>query len=283
MNVSVSEKALIRIRSLYNSLSPSEQKVADYVLAHPHEVLQMPIALLAKDAGVSDPTVIRFCRSLGYRGYLEFKIALARDTASPVRLIQASVDEEDDPRTIANKVFSAGIQALQDTLSILDEHAFAAAVDALGKARKVLIIGVGTSGPIAHMMYNRLLRIGINCLVETDSYLQLMQASLLSSDDVVVAISQTGSSIDPVLTLKEARKQGATTIAICGNAAAPLTMEADIVLISVSRELRPEAVASRIAQIAIIEALYVTLAMQDVERTAENERRIWDAVVEKTV
>ncbi len=279
----MSEKALVRIRSLYDSLSPSEQKVADYVLAHPHEVLQMPIALLAKYAGVSDPTVIRFCRSLGYRGYLEFKIALARDTASPVQLIQASVDEKDTPETIANKVFSAGIQALQDTLSILDKEAFSRAVDALSQARKVLIVGVGTSGPIAHMMYNRLFRIGVNCLVETDSYLQLMQASLLGPHDVVVAISQTGSSIDPVLTLREAKKHGATTIAICGNAAAPLTMEADIVLLSVSRELRPEAVASRIAQIAIIEALYVTLAMQDIEKTAENERLIWDAVVEKTV
>jgi len=278
----VNEKALVRIRSLYESLSPSEQKVADYVLTHPHDVLQMPIAVLAKQAGVSDPTVIRFCRSLGYRGYLEFKIALARDTASPVRLIQASVSEDDDPQTITNKVFSAGIQALQDTLSILDTEAFARAVDSLGRARKVLIIGVGTSGPIAHMMYNRLFRIGVNCIVETDSYLQLMQASLLGPQDVVVAISQTGSSTDPVLTLREAKKHGATTIAICGNAAAPLTMEADIVLLSISRELRPEAIASRIAQIAIIEALYVTLAMRDIERTSENERRIWDAVVEKT-
>jgi len=279
----VSEKALVRIRSLYDSLSPSEQKVADYVLAHPHDVLQMPIAVLAKQAGVSDPTVIRFCRSLGYRGYLEFKIALARDTASPVQLIQASVDEKDSPETITNKVFAAGIQALQDTLSVLDKGAFAQAVNALANARKVLIVGVGTSGPIAHMMYNRLFRIGVNCIVETDSYLQLMQASLLGPQDVVVAISQTGSSVDPVLTLKEAKKHGATTIAICGNAAAPLTMEADIVLLSVSRELRPEAVASRIAQIAIIEALYVTLAMRDIDRTSENERRIWDAVVEKTV
>ncbi len=278
----MNEKALVRIRSLYESLSPSEQKVADYVLTHPHDVLQMPIAVLAKQAGVSDPTVIRFCRSLGYRGYLEFKIALARDTASPVRLIQASVSEDDDPQTITNKVFSAGIQALQDTLSILDTEAFARAVDSLGRARKVLIIGVGTSGPIAHMMYNRLFRIGVNCIVETDSYLQLMQASLLGPQDVVVAISQTGSSTDPVLTLREAKKHGATTIAICGNAAAPLTMEADIVLLSISRELRPEAIASRIAQIAIIEALYVTLAMRDIERTSENERRIWDAVVEKT-
>jgi len=193
------------------------------------------------------------------------------------------VDEKDTPESITNKVFAAGIQALQDTLSVLDKDAFSQAVDALANARKVLIVGVGTSGPIAHMMYNRLFRIGVNCLVETDSYLQLMQASLLSPQDVVVAISQTGSSIDPVLTLKEAKKHGATTIAICGNAAAPLTMEADIVLLSVSRELRPEAVASRIAQIAIIEALYVTLAMRDIERTSENERRIWDAVVEKTV
>ncbi len=277
------EKALIRIRSLYNSLSPSEQKVADYVIAHPHDVLQMPIALLAKYAGVSDPTVIRFCRSLGYRGYLEFKIALARDTASPIHLIQASVAEKDTPQVIANKVFAAGVQALQDTLSVLEEKDFSRAVHALAHARKVLIVGVGTSGPIAHMMYNRLFRIGINCVVETDSYLQLMQASLLGPSDVVVAISQTGSSADPVLTLREAKKQGVTTIAICGNAAAPLTMEADIVFLSISRELRPEAVASRIAQIAIIEALYVTLAMQDIERTAENERRIWDAVVEKTL
>ena len=146
-----------------------------------------------------------------------------------------------------------------------------------------MIAGVGTSGPIAHIMYNRLFRIGINCIVETDSYLQLMQASLVKPDDAVVAISQTGSSEDPVFTLREAKKHGAKTIAICGTASSPLTQEADIVLLSLSREIRPEAVASRIAQIAIIEALYVALAMQDVERTAENERKIWDAIVEKTL
>lgn len=277
------EKTLAKIRAMYEGLSASEKKVADYVLSHPSEVVQMPVAQLAQNVGVSDPTVIRFCRSIGYHGYLEFKIALARDTASPVRLIQESVTEEDDLPTIANKVFTAGIHALHDTLGVLDSKVFAEAVEAIAKARRVLITGVGTSGPIAHIMYNRFFRIGINCIVETDSYLQLMQASLVKPDEVVVAISQTGSSEDPVLTLREARKHGAKTIAICGTASSPLTQEADIVLLSVSREIRPEAVASRIAQIAIIEALYVALAMREIEKTAENERRIWDAVVEKTL
>ena len=275
-------EALAQIRSRYDNLSPAEKKVADFVLAHSAEVVRMPMAAVANSVGVSDPTVLRFCRSVGYHGYLELKIALARSTASPIRLIQESVSRNDDKKTIANKVFTAGIQALQDTLSILDDAAFTKAVDVIARARKVLIAGVGTSGPIAHIMYNRLFRIGVDCVVETDSYLQLMEASLLTSRDVAVAISQTGSSIDPVLTLREAKKHGVSTIAVCGTASSPLTKEADIVLLSVSRELRAEAVASRIAQIAIIEAIYVVLAMQNIERTAENERKIWDAVVEKT-
>jgi DNA-binding MurR/RpiR family transcriptional regulator len=124
-------------------------------------------------------------------------------------------------------------------------------------------------------------RLSLNCHAQTDSYLQLMDAALLGPEDVVVCVSQSGSSIDPVMTVKQAKKNGATIIVVTGNAHSPITQYADITLLSVSRETRAEAIASRIAQHTIIDALYVIISLQRMETTLENEKRIWDAWLPK--
>jgi len=116
-----------------------------------------------------------------------------------------------------------------------------------------------------------------------DGTLQLMEASLLGPDDLVVAISQTGASIDPIITVDEAREHGAKAIAITGTLASPITDSVDLSLYSSSRDLRPESVSSRISQIVILESIYVALSLKCIEKSQENEQKLWSALVKKTL
>ncbi len=272
--------SLARIRSRLPALAASEQRVAQWVLQHPENIIHMSMAQVARECGVSDTTVLRFCRAAGFQGYTDMKLAIVQDLATPTQLVHDDIAEEDDALTITQKVFLSNIQALQDTLEVLDGEALHKAADILAVARQILIIGVGTSGPIVQNMYHMLFRLGLHVRAQSDSYLQLMEAALVGPDDAVVGISQSGSSTDPVLTMAEAKRNGASTIVITGNAESPITQHADVTLLAVSRETRAEAIASRIAQMSLVDALYVILSMRMLPTTTRNENKIWKAIIQ---
>ena len=273
--------SLTRIRAKLPALAASEARVANWVMQQPEKIMALSMAQVAQACGVSDTTVLRFCRNAGFQGYTDLKLSIARDLTSPTQVIHDDITEDDPPAVIARKVFMSNIQALYDTLEVLDEGALARAVTLLQNARQILIVGVGTSAPIVHGIYNMLMRLGLNCKAETDSYLQLMEVSLLGPNDVVVAVSQSGSSKDPVYTLKQARTSGVPTICITGNAQSPITQYADVTLLSVAREARIEAIASRLAQMTIGDALYIIVALKKIDSALQNEKLIWDALLPK--
>lgn len=275
--------ALARIRSRLPNLATAERQVADWLLQNPEEVIHSSMAQVAYECGVSDTTVLRFCRAAGFRGYMDLKLSIARDLASPTQIIHDDITEGDDPPTIAHKVFMSHIQTLYDTLEMLDNDALNQAVDMIMAAKRLFIIGVGTSMPIVQEAYNKFFRLGFNCHAQTDSYLQLMEASLVGPDTLVLAISHSGSSTDPVLTLEEARRNGAKAVVITGNAESPLTKLADVTLLAVSHETRAEAIASRIAQMTIVDALYVIVSLYMLPTATRNEDKIWKAILQKTL
>lgn len=250
-------------------------------MQEPQKIIHLSMAQVAQACGVSDTTVLRFCRTAGFQGYTDLKLSIARDVVSPTQIIHDDIAVGDGPAVVARKVFMSNIQALYDTVEVLDEDALIKSIDLLTAAKRILIVGVGTSAPIVHSMYNMLMRLGLNCKAQTDSYLQLMEVALLGSGDVVVAVSQSGSSIDPVLTLKLAKENGAATICITGNAQSSITEYADVTLLSVDREARIEAIASRLAQVSIADALYVIMALNAIDSATQNEKRIWDALLPK--
>lgn len=270
------------IRGHYPSLTPSEKKVADYILEGNPGTIRMTLADVAAKTGVSDASVLRFCRSLGYKRWLEFKIDLTRCHPIPSELILDEVKEEDSPGVLAKKVFQNSIQALLDTSALLDEERFEHAIDLISQAEKILIVGVGTSGPIAQEIHNRFFRLGLNSHVQTDSYLQMMESALLSPRDLVIVISQTGDSNDPIRTAAHAKSKGCSVIVITGNSGSKLTNFADVVLLSVSHEIRIETIASRIAQYALVHALFVGLVMRNVTDAVNKDQIIWDAMMGKT-
>ena len=273
--------SLTRIRSRYPTLATSEARVADWVLQHPEKVMHLSMAQIAQACGVSDTTVLRFCRNTGFQGFTDLKLSIAQDLTSPTQVIHDDIAEGDTPIMIAHKVFMSNVQALYDTLEVLDEDTLVQAIELLSNAKQILIIGVGTSEPIAKNAYNMFMRLGLNCRTQSDSYLQLMEVALLTQGDVLLAISQSGSSIDPILTLKQAKQNGVSTICITGNMQSPFTQHADVILLSVAREARAESIASRIAQSTIIDALYVIIALNNMETAIRNEKHIWDALLPK--
>ena len=278
----VSPNSLACIRSKLPGLSDSEAEVAAWILGNAEKVIQASMAEIAQTCAVSDTTVLRTCRRVGFRGFTDLKLSLARDLASPTQLIHDDIAETDGPATVAQKVFRANIQALYDTLELLDEAALMQAVALLDQAGQILIVGVGASTPIAWSAYHKLFRLGLGCIVPADAHLQLMQAALLGPDDLVIAISHTGETRDPLAILKEAKQHGAQTLVVTSNAQSPLTGYADVVLLSVSHETRNDAIASRIAQLTLIDALHVILSLQHLERTMQTEKRIQQAIVQRT-
>lgn len=275
--------ALIRLRGLYPSLKAALRKVADVILDRPELAIYASVNEVAATAGVSEATVMRLCRILGFRGFQDFKIALARELVRPIQRLHEEVAEGDDPATIVHKVFQANIAALHDTLAVLDLKAMEQAARWILEARQTLIIGVGTSGPIVIDAGNKFFRLGLMVKAITDAHLMMMAAALLTPEDVLLAISHSGSTKDPVETARVAKNAGARVICITNNSLSPLTKTSDLVLVTASREtlFRQEAMSSRLCQTSIIDSLYTLMAVARPEEALKNLAKIENVIVTK--
>jgi RpiR family transcriptional regulator, carbohydrate utilization regulator len=274
---------LIRLRGLYPSLRAALRKVADVTLARPELAIYASVNEVAAAAGVSEATVMRLCRLLGFRGFQDFKIALARELVTPLQRLHEEVAEGDDPATIVRKVFEANVAALQDTLAVLDMGAMAEAAQWLGEARSLLLIGVGTSGPIVTDAANKFFRLGLLVKAITDAHLMMMAAALLTPRDVLLAVSHSGSTRDTAEAAKAAKTAGARIICITNNSLSPLTKTADLVLVTASREtrFRQEAMASRLCQTSILDSLYTLMALARPDEALHNLAKIENVIVTK--
>jgi RpiR family carbohydrate utilization transcriptional regulator len=254
---------LIRLRGLYPSLKTALRKVADVILRQPEMAIYASVNEVAAVATVSEATVMRFCRILGFKGFQDFKIALAREMVIPSpRFHEEAGREGDDDITVVRKVFQTNTLALQDTLEILEIEAMREAAQLLLAARQILVVGVGGSGPAVTYTGNRFLLLGLKATTCTDFYLMLTAASLLSREDVVLAISNLGTTREIVETVGIAREKQARVMCITNNSLAPLARVCKPVLVTASREvtLPEEAVASLVCQIAVLDALFALIA-----------------------
>lgn len=257
-------QVLARARSAYPSLTVQERRVADLIIDDPAQVIRHSINALAQQVEVSVATIVRCCQSLGYEGFRDLKLALASE-ASPSRwLVHDPVDGDDDALDIAKKVLSSDIQAISDTLAVLDGHTLQGAVDAMVSASRVEFYGIGSSVPIALDAYYRTVRLGLPATVVTDPHMQAISATHLPEGSVAFAISHTGRSFETHATLLSARSAGAKIILLTSYRNTPLGELADIEIVTATPEsaLRPEAVSCRIAQLAVIDALSVAIAVQ---------------------
>jgi len=273
---------LAEIRGVQSGLSRSEGAVATFILTAPADAIRLGIQAVARRAGVSTATVLRFCRNLGFAGYKDFNIALAMEMGRSPAVLAEEVRANDTPMQIAQKVLRADMQAIAQTLELLDETAFNKAVRALHAARRIEIYGVGSSAPIAVDAYYRFLRIGLRVAVITDSHMQAVSAALLEPGDVAFVISHTGRTKETLETARKARRGGATVIVLTSFLRAPIRDLANIALVTATAEtaFRVEAMASRIAHLSVIDALYVAIATRSLENSLAILERT-NAVIEE--
>jgi RpiR family carbohydrate utilization transcriptional regulator len=273
---------LTQIRSSLDSLRKSEKKVAKCVLADPGAVVRSSITELAEKADTSEPTVIRFCRRLGLTGYMELRLNLARDIPSDQYIFE-NVGDQDSLAEIAGKILNAHREAISTTLNKLNLDDLEAAVAALRGARRIEFYGMGGSAIVARDAHHKFFRLGMPCVVYDDPHMQVMSAALLSAEDVAVVVSHTGSTKDIIDSAKCARKAGAKVIGILGSETAPLIKSCDIVLSVFSQEaaLRLAPMTSRLVQLAVVDVLFVAVAMKDFSATRQRLDKVKRSLVDK--
>jgi DNA-binding MurR/RpiR family transcriptional regulator len=259
---------LVSLQAILDELKPSEQKVAQYILAHPEEVVKLSVQKLAELSGVSEATIIRLARSLNMKGYQELKLRIAGDLNKQSNIgsyqeimMEGSID------SIMQAVSWNNIQSIQDTLSVLSSDEVKKAADAVTQARKIDIYGVGASAVIAADIKQKFSRINLWCEAYADFHAQLTSAVTLSKQDVVIGISYSGQTEDIIQSLTEARQQGATIITLTKFGPSPVADLADIRLFtsSVEKSIRSGAMASRIAQLNVIDILFITMVSRQQE------------------
>lgn len=264
-------EAIGRIRALSASLNRSEARVARRILAEPTGIVFRSVSEVAAEAGTSISTVVRCCQTLGFRGFQDMKIALARASIAPLQRIQGDIRADDSPQDVLHKVFSASEDAIRESTATIEPGPFAAAVGAIRAARRVLFVGVGTSAPLAQDAAYRFLTIGLRAEAPADVHVQHVVARLLGSEDVCVAISHTGSTRETLAAVRAASTAGATVVSLTSFARSPLTTASHIAIVSGSREtsFRMEAMASRIAHLCVLDALFVAVALAQQDRATE--------------
>lgn len=254
-----------------------EQKVADYVQEHLAEISDMTIAELARACGVSTPTVIRFCRTLGCDGFREFKLRLAQNLAVSLQYISdAPASEQVTSDTAIDRVLGALYATANVMRNQVDPKAIEAAVAAIAGCRQLLAAGIGGgSSMVAQEAANRLFRLGIPSVALNDSYLLQMRAATLGPQDVLLCVSASGEADEVVSAAEIAGGYGAKTIAIAPKGSRLAQISTIAILVDLPEDpdiYKPT--ASRYAHLVIVDAIAMTVAQERSERTSENLRRI---------
>ncbi len=284
MNEDISSKAFYsRIQEKLESLSKMERKTAECMAENQDKLIYASITELAELAGTSEATVTRVCTKLGYSGFQALKVSVARELVSQQEKIHEDLKADSPPEMIIDKIFSSAIHTLTMTRKALDGKAVAASIEALCRARRIVIVGNGNSGAIALDAQHKFLRIGLDASAYTDDHMQMIAVVSMTKDDVLIAISHSGSSRDVAEAMQVAKENGATVISITNNGISPVSKLADIRLYTYSQETkyRTYAISSRMAELTIIDTLYTGVSLRLGDKAIQNFEALEKALVVK--
>lgn len=266
-----------------DGLPPTARRIAAFIAAQPADVIRMSITELAEQAKASEGSIVGLCRRLGASGFQELKILLAGEVVEPIRFIHEDLVETDGIDRICDKVFAAHVDSLTQTRKVLSLEAMGAAVDLISKARRVEAYGIGSSSPVAQDFAYRLMQLGLECKPVVDSHMQAVSAAMTGPDVGVVVISHSGSTMATVTAARLAHEAGAKSVCITRFGKSPLQRYCDVVLHTLANETRyrPEAMSSRVSQLAIIDALVSGCALARAKTSVENLQRSAKILSEK--
>ncbi len=281
------ESTAYRIRSTYASLRKSEQRVADYVLTHENTCHKITIEELAKRSGVSQPTVMRFVKALGYENFKDFKYRLMEENISkPLQdgeeqyaMHGYSLKPSDHLKIIPAKVVATSVKSIEDMLKSISGEEFEKTIRMIAGARKVMLCCVENSSATAKDLMIKLLYLGYDCRYDEDYYVQQIAAAALTKEDVMIGISYSGQSKDTVDVMKTAKKAGAKTICITNFKESKISKWSDLVLCcSQEQWMYGDSIFSRTTQMVLNDMIYMGLIANNYEkctdRLDENSRII---------
>ncbi|MDQ1247207.1 MAG: RpiR family transcriptional regulator, carbohydrate utilization regulator [Actinomycetota bacterium] len=257
------------------ALRPSERKVAEILIADPAWFSRATLSEIAARAEVSEPTVIRFTRSLGCRGFQDFKYTLIQSLASPLVGVHSLIDESDPLPTVITKTLDASITALTSLRDSLNVETFGLVADAIATASDLVVLGFGASGIVGQDLAQKFPLLGLPINAPADAHQQFMAATLAGPTTAVMAISNTAATIEVLNSAREAKSRGATIIALSGREG-PLTEIADLVLLAGGEEDTNEytPTSSRLAHLAVVDALSVVVALRRGRAANKDLRRM---------
>ncbi|MDZ4393886.1 MurR/RpiR family transcriptional regulator [Cypionkella sp.] len=272
-----------QIRMKLPSLTPLEAKVAGDIMARKDIDAATPLREVAEKSAVSDAMVVKVAKKLGFAGFRAFRQGLVDYYKSDTAALHSEISAQDSASEIVQKVFRTAMQALEETFAILDLAAFERAVDYLHHAGQRDFYGLGGSAQIARDVAHKFLRIGIRSSVFDDAHMMMMSAALLGPQDVVVAFSHSGTTASVLDAVDLARRNGARIIAVTNYAESPLAGMVDVVLCSTAQNspLLGENATARIAQLNLLDALFVATAQKDRATADQNLNRTMQAVQSK--
>lgn len=257
------------MREAIDQLSPSERKVADYIMQNPAEMITLSVAQLAARSGSSQAAIIRMCKSLGIGSYQELKLKVAGDLRDMESTGYQDIKPGETIAGIIQTVSNNNIQSIRDTVNILDANMVEQAVLALDRAKRIFFFGVGASNLIAIDAQQKFLRINKTSMSFSDIHVQLTTAVTMTEEDVAVGISYSGETKEVIRALSIAKEQGCRTISITKYGENTLSKRADIPLYTSSTDypIRSGAMASRITQLNLVDILYLGVASRNYEKT----------------
>ena len=264
-----------RITDNHSALRKSEAKVADFVLEKPNEVINMRIVDLASKTDVSEPTVIRFCRAIGFDGFQSFKLQLAQQLGFGRVYTQFAIDDNDTVEDLRNKVFDTTIGSLLTVREELDPIVLEQAINTISRARRVEFYGFGASGSVAADAQHKFFRLQLSSTAYTDPHIQHMSAIALGPEDVVVAISQSGQTRALLESVRLAIEAGATVIGLAPQGT-PLSQHSSISIpVNMEEDLQASTpVSPRIAHLVVIDVLATGVALHRKPLLKEHLKRL---------
>ncbi len=271
---------LYTIHHMYNQLSTSHRRIADYIIEFPQRAIHSTIDTLAQEIGTSESTLVRFVRKLGYDGYQHFRISLATELVSPPkRVYETDIGQEE---SIIPTVFNSSIETLQATKERLDPKEILSVAKRMVQATNLLLFGLGGSFIVALDGFHKFVRIGLPVKMAQDFHMQLMMASQASENDIALLYSHTGINVDALAIADELQKQNCHTICITSNEHSSLSRHSDenLLVYTKGNGVISEAFSARIAQMAINDALYL-YALKEKEEQSVTQLEKMQAVISK--
>lgn len=265
-----------RIQALQPDMPAALARVADYLLTHPQAPLTLSIGELAEQAGTSPATVTRFCRMVGYAGYVELRVGIATDVGrstareSWATEIGREFGPDDTPEHLLARLIGSHTKSLREATSAIDLEVMSEVSRRIARSRHVDVYGVGGSAMLAEELQSRLYRIGVPAFAWAEVHSGLTSAAIQDADTVAIGISTTGRTEETIEMLAEAGRAGAFTVAISNNPGSPLDELADrsIVTSVYEQALQPDDLSAKHGQLLVLDLLYLLVAQEDFDRSS---------------